>query len=123
MGPASEGQIRAMARAYEQASWSPDDIQYMECHGSGTPVGDQVELSSIKAILDKFNCQDKHLAIGSVKSMTGHLLTAAGAAGFIKTILSMNEGFLPPSLNYSQALPRSPINISNIKVQTRVEPW
>jgi len=103
VGPASEGQIRAMAMAYNKASWSPDDIQYMECHGSGTPVGDNIELSSIKALLDKFECRDKHLAIGSVKSMTGHLLTAAGAAGFIKTILAMNEGILPPSLNYSNA--------------------
>ncbi|MDA3915521.1 MAG: beta-ketoacyl synthase N-terminal-like domain-containing protein [Deltaproteobacteria bacterium] len=123
VGPASEGQIRAMTKAYEQASWSPEDIQYMECHGSGTPVGDQVELSSIKSILDSFNCPDKHLAIGSVKSMTGHLLTAAGAAGFIKTVLAMNEGFLPPSLNYSNPASKSPINSSNIKVQTKVEEW
>lgn len=123
VGPASEGQIRAMTRAYEQASWSPEDIQYMECHGSGTPVGDKIELSSIKSILDSFNCPDKHLAIGSVKSMTGHLLTAAGAAGFIKTILAMNEGFLPPSLNYSKPESKSPINSSNIKVQTKVEEW
>jgi acyl transferase domain-containing protein/3-hydroxymyristoyl/3-hydroxydecanoyl-(acyl carrier protein) dehydratase len=135
VGPASEGQIRAMTRAYEQASWSPCDIQYMECHGSGTPVGDQVELSSIKAVLENFDCTDrnpkkhhgkhhgKHLAIGSVKSMTGHLLTAAGAAGFIKTILSMNEGFIPPSLNYSHAPSKSPLNNSNIKVQTEVEEW
>jgi len=123
VGPASEGQIRAMTRAYEQASWSPEDIQYMECHGSGTPVGDKIELSSIKSILDSFNCPDKHLAIGSVKSMTGHLLTAAGSAGFIKTILAMNEGFLPPSLNYSKPASKSPINSSNIKVQTKVEEW
>jgi acyl transferase domain-containing protein/3-hydroxymyristoyl/3-hydroxydecanoyl-(acyl carrier protein) dehydratase len=123
VGPASEGQIRAMTMAYDKASWSPDDIQYMECHGSGTPVGDKIEISSIKAVLDKFNCPDKHLAIGSVKSMIGHLLTAAGAAGFIKTILSMNEGFLPPSLNYSHAPSTSPLNESNIRVQTRVEEW
>jgi len=123
VGPAKEGQVRAMIQAYKQASWSPLDIQYMECHGSGTPVGDQVELSSIKGLLDAFDSPDKHLSIGSVKSMTGHLLTAAGAAGFIKTILSMNEGFLPPSLNYSAPAPNSILNESHIKVQTRVEDW
>ena len=123
VGPASEGQVRALIQAYEQASWSPCDIQYMECHGSGTPVGDQVELSSIKALLDTFNCPDKHLSIGSVKSMIGHLLTAAGAAGFIKTVLSMNEKILPPSLNYSAPSPKSIINETNIKVQTKVEDW
>ncbi len=123
VGPAKEGQVRAMIQAYEQASWSPADIQYMECHGSGTPVGDQVELSSIKQVLDISACSDKRLSIGSVKSMIGHLLTAAGAAGFIKTILSMNKGFLPPSLNYSEPSSKSILNNSNIKVQTRVENW
>ena len=123
VGPASEGQVRAMIQAYEQASWSPLDIQYMECHGSATPVGDQVELSSIQALLEEFDCPDKSLSIGSVKSMIGHLLTAAGAAGFIKTILSMNEGFLPPSLNYSAPSSKSILNETHIKVQTRVEDW
>ncbi|MBT3386356.1 MAG: beta-ketoacyl synthase [Desulfobacula sp.] len=123
VGPAKEGQVRAMIQAYKQASWSPLDIQYMECHGSGTPVGDQVELSSIHKLLSGFDCPDKTLSIGSVKSMTGHLLTAAGAAGFIKTILSMNEGFLPPSLNYTAPFSKSLLNDSNIKVQTKVEDW
>ena len=123
VGPAKEGQVRAMIQAYKQASWSPLDIQYMECHGSGTPVGDQVELSSIHKLLGGFDCPDKALSIGSVKSMIGHLLTAAGAAGFIKTILSMNEGFLPPSLNYTAPFPKSLLNDSNIKVQTKVEDW
>lgn len=123
VGPASEGQLRAMTQAFDQASWSPKDIQYMECHGSGTPVGDQVELSSIHALLASYGCPDTHLSLGSVKSMTGHLLTAAGAAGFIKTILSMNQGFLPPSLNYSAPPAKSILNTSNIRVQTQVEDW
>jgi len=121
--PASEGQVRAMIQAYEQASWRLSDIQYMECHGSGTPVGDQVELASINSLRDTFDCQNTPLSIGSVKSMTGHLLTAAGAAGFIKTVLSMNKGILPPSLNYSAPAPDSILNHSKIKVQTKVEDW
>ena len=123
VGPAKEGQVRAMIQAYKQASWSPLEIQYMECHGSGTPVGDLVELSSIHKLLDVFDCPDKNLSIGSVKSMLGHLLTAAGAAGFIKIILSMNGGFLPPSLNYTAPNPKSLLNNSNIMVQTQVEDW
>ena len=59
VGPAKEGQVRAMVQAYKQASWSPLDIQYMECHGSGTPVGDQVELSSIHKLLSGFDCPEK----------------------------------------------------------------
>ncbi len=123
VGPASEGQQRALFRAFEQASWSPEDIQYMECHGSGTPVGDQVELSSIKALLDGFSCPDKDLRIGSVKSMIGHLLTAAGAAGLIKTVLAMNEKVLPPSLNFNRASEKSILNHTRIAVQTDCEPW
>jgi len=123
VGPASEGQIRAMIQAYEQARWSPSDIQYMECHGSGTPVGDAVELSSIHELCHTFGCPRTSLSIGSVKSMIGHLLTAAGAAGFIKTLLSMNKGILPPSLNFTSPSPQSPLNHSNIRVQTEVEEW
>jgi len=123
VGPASEGQQRAMLQAYDHAGWSINDIQYMECHGSGTPVGDQVELTSIKTLLDQFECPDKDLRIGSVKSMIGHLLTAAGAAGFIKTILSMNKQVLPPSLNFSGPSEKSILNQSRIKVQTDCENW
>lgn len=123
VGPASEGQQRALWNAYNQASWSINDIQYIECHGSGTPVGDQVELSTIKAVLDKFNCSEKKIAIGSVKSNIGHLLTAAGAAGFIKTILSMGQKILPPSLNFTTPSPESLLNHSNIRVQEQCEDW
>ncbi|MDD9304531.1 MAG: beta-ketoacyl synthase [Desulfobacter sp.] len=123
VAPASEGQIRAMAGAYKMADWSPEQIQYMECHGSGTVKGDQVEASSIKTILDHFQCPDAALAIGSVKSMIGHLLTAAGAAGFIKTLMAMNQGVLPPSLHFNALPDNSPMNGSNIRVLSDPEPW
>jgi len=123
VGPASEGQIRAMKAAYTQAGWTPADIQYMECHGSGTPVGDQVETLSIKTLLDLYGCPDKPLAIGSIKSMIGHLLTAAGAAGFIKTVLAMEKKCLPPSLNFTALPDTSPLHQTKIKVQAETEPW
>jgi len=123
VGPASEGQVRAMVRAYAQAGWSPSDIQYMECHGSGTPVGDAVEVASIHELYRISGCSEAPLSIGSVKSMIGHLLTAAGAAGFIKTLLSMNQGVLPPSLNFTAPPAQSPLNHSPIRVQTEAEEW
>jgi len=123
VGPACEGQIRAMQAAYDQAGITPANIQYMECHGSGTPVGDQVEATSIKRLLDLYDCPDKRMSIGSIKSMIGHLLTAAGAAGFIKTVLAMEKGCLPPSLNFTALPDNSPLNQSRIKVQTKVEAW
>jgi acyl transferase domain-containing protein/3-hydroxymyristoyl/3-hydroxydecanoyl-(acyl carrier protein) dehydratase len=123
VGPASEGQIRAMEAAYNQAGWTPADIQYMECHGSGTPVGDQVEALSIKTLLDRYGCPDKPLSIGSIKSMIGHLLTAAGAAGFIKTVLAMEKGCLPPSLNFTALPDKSPLNQTQVRVQEKSAPW
>ncbi|MCP3941483.1 MAG: beta-ketoacyl synthase [Desulfobacteraceae bacterium] len=123
VAPACEGQIRAMKAAYDQAGWTPADLQYMECHGSGTPVGDQVEVTSIRRLLDLYGCPDKQMSIGSIKSMIGHLLTAAGAAGFMKTVLAMEKGALPPSLNFTTPPADSPLNHSRIKVQTKTEPW
>lgn len=123
VAPASEGQIRAMGSAYDQAGWTPADIQYMECHGSGTPKGDQVEAFSIKSLLDLYECPRTKLSIGSIKSMIGHLLTAAGAAGLIKTVLALEKGVLPPSLNFTALPDGSPLHESAIQVQTDPEPW
>jgi acyl transferase domain-containing protein/3-hydroxymyristoyl/3-hydroxydecanoyl-(acyl carrier protein) dehydratase len=123
VAPASEGQVRAMAAAYDMAGLTPAHLQYMECHGSGTPVGDKVELASIRAVLERHDCLATPLAIGSVKSNIGHLLTAAGAAGLIKTLLAMNRQMLPPSCNFT-ALPDShPLEGTRIQVQTRAVDW
>ncbi len=123
IAPASEGQIRAMAQAYLKAGWSPGDVQLVECHGSGTPVGDLVELGSMKALWQEADCLDKPCAVGSVKSMVGHLLTAAGAAGMIKTITAMEKGILPPSLNFNAPSPGSPLHTTRFKVQVEPEAW
>jgi len=77
VAPASDGQIRAMASAYKQAGWSPNDVQHIECHGSATPVGDGVELNSMKTLWEDAgiaNGNTATCAIGSVKSMVGHQL-------------------------------------------------
>ncbi|MEX1302934.1 MAG: beta-ketoacyl synthase N-terminal-like domain-containing protein, partial [Desulfotignum sp.] len=123
VAPASEGQLRAMTAAYDMAGLTPADLQYMECHGSGTPVGDKVELASIRAVLEKYDCLDTPLAIGSVKSNIGHLLTAAGAAGIIKTILAMNRRMLPPSCNFSALPVDHPLDHTRVQVQTNAEEW
>ena len=123
VAPSSDGQIRAMAAAYQQARWSPADVQHIECHGSATPVGDGVELNSMKTLWDTEGITRGTCAIGSVKSMVGHLLTAAGAAGFIKTLLAMKAEQLPPSLNFISPPANSPLETSPFRVQTDPEPW
>ncbi|MBF8270814.1 MAG: 3-hydroxyacyl-ACP dehydratase, partial [Gammaproteobacteria bacterium] len=79
MAPDSEGQLRAMRAAYQQAGWQPSDVDLIECHGTGTPVGDVVEFNSLRSLWgEEKNAQP--CVIGSVKSNIGHLLTAAGSA-------------------------------------------
>jgi len=123
VAPASEGQVRAMTGAFNMAGWSFGDIQYMECHGSGTSKGDQVEVQSIMQMLEKYRCMDTALSIGSVKSNIGHLLTGAGAAGFIKTVMAMNQGLLPPSNNFNALPDDSPFRNTRVRVQEKSSAW
>ncbi len=130
LAPDTEGQVRAMRAAYAAAGWRPWDIDLIECHGAGTPVGDAAELLSLKALWDGVEASDadKRLAagscpIGSVKSMIGHLLTAAGAAGIIKILLAMRHHTLPPSLNFQSPPRNSSLNGGLFRVQTYPEPW
>ncbi|MFH1152311.1 MAG: beta-ketoacyl synthase N-terminal-like domain-containing protein [Pseudomonadota bacterium] len=123
VAPASEGQVRAMNQAYASAGWSPGDIQYLECHGSGTPVGDMVELASLSRVWNDAGLPESGCALGSVKSNIGHLLTGAGAAGLIKTIQAMKAGLIPPSLNFSQPPGDSILKTGFFRVQTEPGQW
>ena len=84
LAPDIAGQVRAMRSAYSSADWSPCEIDLIECHGAGTPVGDNAELHSLRNLWGKSGWSYEQCSIGSVKSMIGHLLTGAGAAGLIK---------------------------------------
>ena len=100
LSPDSEGQLRAMRAAYAEAGWRPSTVQLVECHGTGTPRGDQVELTSLETLFE-----GARPVIGSVKSNVGHLLTAAGIAGLTKVLKAFEKGALPPSANVSTPAP------------------
>jgi len=102
LAPATEGQLRAMRAAYRRAGWKPTDVDYIECHGTGTPMGDAVEAESLAALWADAGAARGACAIGSVKSMIGHLLTGAGAAGLIKMILAMRHETLPPTAHFER---------------------
>jgi len=123
LAPDSEGQVRAMRQVYESSSWSAHDIDLIECHGAGTPLGDLTELQSLANLWGKTGWEKGQCAIGSVKSMIGHLLTAAGAAGLIKTLLALQNKILPPSLNFEKPPPNSPLPDSPFRVQKQPAPW
>lgn len=118
-----EGQLRAMRAAYRQAGWLPSDVDLIECHGTGTPVGDAAELESLHALWGPDGWRIGQCSIGSVKSMIGHLLTAAGAAGLIKVLLALQEERLPPSANFRRPPAGFDPDRSPFRVQTRPTPW
>jgi PfaB family protein len=103
MSPDSEGQLRAMRSAYQKAGWQPGDVDLIECHGTGTPVGDAIEFQSLKSLWGEDKKNDKDCVIGSVKSNVGHLLTAAGSAGLIKVLMALKHKTLPPTANFESS--------------------
>ncbi|QOX79304.1 type I polyketide synthase [Trichlorobacter lovleyi] len=122
LAPMSEGQLRAMRAAYQRAGWQPQDVDLIECHATGTPVGDAVEVASLKELWQGSDSR-QNCVIGSVKSNIGHLLTAAGAAALTKVLLAMQHATLPPTANFSVPQPGMQLEQSPFKVLTRAEPW
>jgi acyl transferase domain-containing protein len=119
--PSIQGQADVIREALHVADVEPESITYMETHGTGTPVGDPIEIEALKAA---FKTDKKGFCpIGSVKSNIGHLDAAAGIAGLIKTILALKHRLLPPSLHYQA--PNSKIDFDNspFYVNTRLIPW
>lgn len=93
LAPDTDGQTEAMRRAYAMAGISPDSIDFLECHATGTPVGDAVEIQSASSIFGT----SRELPIGSLKANTGHLITVAGLASLLKLTSAMEHETLPPT--------------------------
>jgi len=124
LAPSSEGQMRAMRAAYRQAGWEPQDVDLIECHATGTPVGDAVEFESLRTLWgDAAHGQGGRCIIGSVKSNIGHALTAAGAAGLLKVLLALKEKTLPPTANFTAPGPNVPYAESPFRVLAKSMPW
>jgi len=99
LSPASEGQLRAMRAAWEAAGWAPGEVDLVECHGTGTPRGDAVEIASLRELLGT-----AAPTIGSVKANVGHTLTAAGAAALCKVLLALRHETLPPATHADEPI-------------------
>jgi len=100
--PAAEGEARAICAAIEEAHLNPDDIGFINAHGTSTPTGDKTESEAIKI---SFGSKAYHVPVTSVKSMTGHMLAASGALEAAFTLKSIEEGIIPPTINLIQRDP------------------
>jgi len=100
--PAPDGAVRSMRLTLEDAKVSPGQVDYINAHGTSTPAGDLNETQAIKAV---FGEHARSLAVSSTKSMTGHLLGAAGGIESVITVLAITRGMLPPTINYDTADP------------------
>lgn len=121
--PSVEGQARVIRTAQDVANVHPETISYIEAHGTGTPIGDPIEVSALTQAFRSAGSQRNFCAIGSVKTNIGHLDTAAGAAGLIKTVLSLQHRQIPPSLHFES--PNSQIDFagSPFFVNSRLRDW
>lgn len=117
LAPSADGQVRAMQSAFDVAGLAPTDISLLECHATGTSVGDATEISSSARVYG--DCAG--LPIGSLKSNTGHLITAAGVAGVIKVIEAMRHEVRPPTLHVDQQM--ATLDESPFRVLDAAEPW
>ncbi|SFM28751.1 type I polyketide synthase [Nitrosomonas communis] len=121
--PSVEGQTEVILAAQAIAGISADTISYVEAHGTGTTLGDPIEIAALTQAFRGSTDQRRFCAIGSVKTNVGHLDSAAGVAGLIKTVLSLKHQMLPPSLNFEQPNPQIDFASSPFYVNTECRIW
>jgi acyl transferase domain-containing protein/acyl carrier protein len=123
MAPGVEGQSKVFAMAQAIAGVEPGDIGYIEAHGTGTKVGDPIEMASLRQVFRAVTNKKNFCAIGSVKPNIGHLDSAAGIAGFIKTVLMLKYQKLPPQINFREPNPELDLENSPFYINTELRDW
>ena len=125
LAPSSEGQLRAMRAAYADAGWEPSDVDLIECHATGTPVGDAVEFASLQVLWGDGgqSWSAGQCVISSVKANIGHALTAAGAAGLLKVLLALKHKQYPPTANFTAPGPSLGYDTSPFRILSEARAW
>ena len=121
--PSVNSQADAIVEALANAGVEGDTISYIEAHGSGTPLGDSIELTALTKAFRTFTQRSGYCAVGSVKTNVGHLDAAAGIAGIIKTVLALKHRQLPASLHYTAPNPEISFAQTPFYVNTQLAPW
>ena len=121
--PNGPSQQTVISQALENSNINPSQINYIEAHGTGTSLGDPIEVNALGSVFGKHHSADNPLKIGSVKTNIGHLEAAAGIAGVIKVILSLQNQEIPPHLHFQQPNPHIPWKELPFQVTTESTPW
>jgi amino acid adenylation domain-containing protein len=121
--PSVDGQMAVIAEALGMAGIEPETVNYVEAHGTGTPLGDPIEIAALKKAFGPRVKAKNFCAVGSVKTNIGHLDTAAGVAGLIKTVLSLKHRVLLPSLHFEQNNPQIDFAGSPFYINTKLTEW
>ncbi|MEW6380464.1 MAG: beta-ketoacyl synthase N-terminal-like domain-containing protein [bacterium] len=123
VAPRLEGEELALRRAYENAGLSPRTIRMIEAHGVGTSVGDVIEVQAMRRVFGDRDESGPRCALGTVKSMIGHSMPAAGVAGLIKAALALYHKVLPPTIHCTTVNPKLEIEKTPFYLNTETRPW
>ncbi|MBI1372367.1 MAG: SDR family NAD(P)-dependent oxidoreductase [Phycisphaera sp.] len=121
--PSAKGQAKALRVAYREAGVSPDTIELIEAHGTGTKVGDAVELTALSEVYREAKGDGTWAAVGSVKSMIGHTKAAAGVAGLIKAAMALRHKVLPPTIKVANPLDVVKPGDAPMYINAEQRPW
>ena len=121
--PSGPSQSAVIRQALHNAGLSPSDVSYIEAHGTGTSLGDPIELGSMSEVFSEQRALNDPLWIGSIKTNIGHLEAAAGIAGIMKLVLALEHEQLPPHLNCQTPTPRFPWKDKPLRVVQATQPW
>lgn len=121
--PSQEGQAKVIRSAQIMAEVEPETISYIEAHGTGTTLGDPIEIAALTQAFRASTDKKGYCAIGSVKTNVGHLDAAAGITGLIKTVLALDRQLLPPSLHFDAPSPEINFENSPFYVNTELSEW
>ncbi|WP_304942552.1 non-ribosomal peptide synthetase [Vallitalea guaymasensis] len=121
--PNAAAQTRLICKAWENAGVEPESITYIETHGTGTKLGDPIEMEGIKKAFDNYTNKKQFCAVGSVKTNLGHLDTAAGLLGVVKAVCALKNKQIPPNIHFN--LPNRKINFedSAVYISNRLMDW
>jgi amino acid adenylation domain-containing protein len=121
--PSVEGQAQVVTLAQDLAGVHPESIGYIECHGTGTPLGDPIEVAALTQAFRRGTQKKNFCAIGTAKTNVGHLDVAAGVTGLIKTALSLQHEMLPANLHFERPNPRINMENSPFYVNAKLSEW